>query len=110
MQLHNSLTLKPHLSGRNRDVCYDQPVTDAVTAPPGPKFPLCGNMRNACPSLAGVAQLVEQLIRNQQVSGSSPLAGSNLTLINQSASGSVLIAALSAPSVCSNSAQNQHPD
>ena len=25
---------------------------------------------------AGVAQLVEQLIRNQQVSGSSPLAGS----------------------------------
>jgi hypothetical protein len=24
---------------------------------------------------AGVAQLVEQLIRNQQVSGSSPLAG-----------------------------------
>ena len=26
---------------------------------------------------AGVAQLVEQLIRNQQVSGSSPLAGSN---------------------------------
>jgi hypothetical protein len=28
-------------------------------------------------NLAGVAQLVEQLIRNQQVSGSSPLAGSN---------------------------------
>jgi hypothetical protein len=27
---------------------------------------------------AGVAQLVEQLIRNQQVSGSSPLAGLNL--------------------------------
>ena len=27
---------------------------------------------------AGVAQLVEQLIRNQQVSGSSPLAGSNI--------------------------------
>jgi hypothetical protein len=26
--------------------------------------------------LAGVAQLVEQLIRNQQVGGSSPLAGS----------------------------------
>ena len=26
---------------------------------------------------AGIAQLVEQLIRNQQVSGSSPLAGSN---------------------------------
>jgi hypothetical protein len=26
---------------------------------------------------AGVAQLVEQLIRNQQVSGSSPLAGSD---------------------------------
>ena len=29
---------------------------------------------------AGVAQLVEQLIRNQQVSGSSPLAGSNVTI------------------------------
>jgi hypothetical protein len=29
--------------------------------------------------LAGVAQLVEQLIRNQQVGGSSPLAGSNNT-------------------------------
>ena len=29
---------------------------------------------------ADVAQLVEQLIRNQQVSGSSPLAGSNLAL------------------------------
>ena len=29
---------------------------------------------------AGVAQLVEQLIRNQQVAGSSPIAGSNLDL------------------------------
>jgi hypothetical protein len=28
------------------------------------------------PRLAGVAQLVEQLIRNQQVDGSSPFAGS----------------------------------
>ena len=28
------------------------------------------------PSKAGVAQLVEQLIRNQQVDGSSPFAGS----------------------------------
>jgi hypothetical protein len=28
---------------------------------------------------AGVAQLVEQLIRNQQVSGSSPLAGFHFT-------------------------------
>ena len=27
---------------------------------------------------AGVAQLVEQLIRNQQVIGSSPIAGSNI--------------------------------
>ncbi len=27
---------------------------------------------------AGVAQLVEQLIRNQQVIGSSPIAGSNV--------------------------------
>ena len=32
------------------------------------------------PSFAGVAQLVEQLIRNQQVSSSSLLAGSNLAL------------------------------
>jgi hypothetical protein len=30
----------------------------------------------AAPSPAGVAQLVEQLIRNQQVIGSSPIAGS----------------------------------
>ena len=29
------------------------------------------------PQQAGVAQLVEQLIRNQQVRGSSPRAGSN---------------------------------
>jgi hypothetical protein len=29
------------------------------------------------PPSAGVAQLVEQLIRNQQVEGSSPFAGSN---------------------------------
>ena len=28
---------------------------------------------------AGVAQLVEQLIRNQQVIGSSPIAGSNIS-------------------------------
>ena len=33
--------------------------------------------KSALPARAGVAQLVEQLIRNQQVSGSSPLAGSN---------------------------------
>ncbi len=32
------------------------------------------------PIRAGIAQLVEQLIRNQQVSGSSPLAGSILFL------------------------------
>ena len=31
--------------------------------------------------LAGVAQLVEQLIRNQQVVGSSPTAGSNLNTL-----------------------------
>jgi hypothetical protein len=30
------------------------------------------------PRLAGVAQLVEQLIRNQQVIGSSPIAGSKI--------------------------------
>ena len=35
-----------------------------------------GTRRSGRPALAGVAQLVEQLIRNQQVSGSSPLAGS----------------------------------
>jgi hypothetical protein len=31
------------------------------------------------PHLAGVAQLVERLIRNQQVRGSSPRAGSNIS-------------------------------
>jgi hypothetical protein len=30
------------------------------------------------PARAGVAQLVEQLIRNQQVIGSSPIAGSKI--------------------------------
>ena len=59
-------------------------------------------MRSGCPSLAGVAQLVEQLIRNQQVSSSSLLAGPNLALIKRSASGLVLIVALSDPSVCAN--------
>ena len=34
------------------------------------------------PRLAGVAQLVEQLIRNQQVVGSSPTAGSIQKRIN----------------------------
>ena len=37
---------------------------------------LCGQGRSR---LAGVAQLVEQLIRNQQVVGSSPTAGSSFT-------------------------------
>ena len=41
-----------------------------------------GTRRSGRPALAGVAQLVEQLIRNQQVSGSSPLAGSNLAISN----------------------------
>ena len=50
--------------------------------------------------LAGVAQLVEQLIRNQQVSSSSLLAGSTLALIKRAASGPVLIVVLSGPSVC----------
>ena len=35
------------------------------------------------PRRAGIAQLVEQLIRNQQVSGSSPLAGSKLSILFQ---------------------------
>ena len=35
--------------------------------------------RSPAPSRADVAQLVEQLIRNQQVSGSSPLVGSRKT-------------------------------
>ena len=34
------------------------------------------------PRLAGVAQLVEQLIRNQQVVGSSPTAGSKILSVN----------------------------
>lgn len=51
---------------------------------------------------ADVAQLVEQLIRNQQVSGSSPLAGSNLALIKRTASDPVLMVALSDPTVCAN--------
>ncbi len=38
---------------------------------------------------AGIAQLVEQLIRNQQVSGSSPLAGSRDLLYNHFSGGDV---------------------
>ena len=38
-------------------------------------------------------QLVEQLIRNQQVSGSSPLAGSNLAFIERAASDPVWVEA-----------------
>ena len=34
------------------------------------------NLQGSLPAKAGVAQLVEQLIRNQQVIGSSPIAGS----------------------------------
>jgi hypothetical protein len=37
-----------------------------------------GSRRRALSCLAGVAQLVEQLIRNQQVRGSSPRAGSKI--------------------------------
>ena len=51
---------------------------------------------------AGVAQLVEQLIRNQQVSGSSPLAGSNSALIKRACSDPVLLVPLSDPTVCAN--------
>src|SRR5436190_6115594 len=40
-----------------------------------------GRRRPDSPRQAGVAQLVEQLIRNQQVLGSSPSAGSNLESI-----------------------------
>jgi hypothetical protein len=46
-----------------------------------------------------------QLIRNQQVSGSSPLAGSNLALIKRAASDPVLMGALSDPTVCANYVQ-----
>ena len=31
------------------------------------------------PGFAGVAQLVEQLIRNEKVGGSTPLSGTNIT-------------------------------
>jgi hypothetical protein len=41
-----------------------------------------GSRRRALSCLAGVAQLVEQLIRNQQVRGSSPRAGSKITSKN----------------------------
>jgi hypothetical protein len=49
-----------------------------------------GRGRIAVSAPAGVAQLVEQLIRNQQVIGSSPIAGSRIPqtigVIGQSAS------------------------
>src|SRR5487761_29136 len=51
------------------------------TAQPSSKFPVAPTLPDAHRTLqsreqADVAQLVEQLIRNQQVSGSSPLVGS----------------------------------
>ena len=59
--------------------------------PSGPSFAGDKKVRNAYPSLAGVAQLVEQLIRNQQVSSSSLLAGSNLALIKRSGADSGVV-------------------
>ena len=54
--------------------------TDAASVLPSGVAPVvahpAGVRRSGQPTSAGVAQLVEQLIRNQQVSGSSPLAGS----------------------------------
>jgi hypothetical protein len=46
--------------------------------------------------------LVEQLIRNQQVSSSSLLAGSNLAFIKRAGSDPALMVALSDPAVCTN--------
>ena len=46
----------------------------------GSQAPRSAQTVGAHPSRAGVAQLVEQLIRNQQVSSSSLLAGSNLNI------------------------------
>ena len=68
----------------------------------GSQAPRSAQTVGAHPSRAGVAQLVEQLIRNQQVSSSSLLAGSNLALIKRAASDAVLMGALSDPTICAN--------
>ena len=59
---------------------YGRGVSGATAQPRYANIPCCAvTDASARASLdAGVAQLVEQLIRNQQVSGSSPLAGSIL--------------------------------
>ena len=44
---------------------------------------LCLSLVNSslrCATLAGIAQMVEQLICNQQATGSIPVAGSSLTV------------------------------
>ena len=40
-----------------------------------PAYPLSHALTIAIPPVAGIAQLVEQLIRNEKVGGSTPLAG-----------------------------------
>ena len=56
-----------------------------------PQAPRSVQTVDAHPSRAGVAQLVEQLIRNQQVSSSSLLAGPNLALIKRSGADSGVV-------------------
>ena len=61
----NGTPVAGHISGKGMYVQYQIPKDRRARMTP--RFP----------ARAGVAQLVEQLIRNQQVLGSSPSAGSN---------------------------------
>jgi hypothetical protein len=62
------LSSRPAKASRSAVLNFEVP-----TCPPS----LSRVVRASASRLAGVAQLVEQLIRNQQVDGSSPFAGSN---------------------------------
>ena len=62
----------PHRAGFTGERCDDTIDKEAECGAIG--VPVCGGSTSS----ADVAQLVEQLIRNQQVIGSSPIVGSSL--------------------------------
>ena len=69
-----------------------QPRPAGLDRRDGHLFPAVAVLKFKVPAPpAGVAQLVEQLIRNQQVVGSSPIAGSRITLESIDVAKSVLL-------------------
>ncbi len=58
-------------------------VLHRVANPAGSPEPMCVRVAHLPPVFAGLAQLVEQLICNQWVAGSSPAAGTSFALLTQ---------------------------